>query len=39
MTDAGLFQLGMPRRYGGHESGERAFLDVGAAVGDMARPS
>jgi alkylation response protein AidB-like acyl-CoA dehydrogenase len=34
MTDAGLFRLGTPRRYGGHESGVRTLLDVGAVVGE-----
>jgi alkylation response protein AidB-like acyl-CoA dehydrogenase len=33
LTDAGLFRLMTPRRYGGHESGLRTLIDVGATVG------
>ncbi|MFF7475735.1 acyl-CoA dehydrogenase family protein [Streptomyces sp. NPDC008092] len=32
LSEAGLFKLSTPRRYGGYESGMRAMLDVSAAV-------
>ncbi|HEX4362333.1 MAG TPA: acyl-CoA dehydrogenase family protein [Pseudonocardia sp.] len=34
LTEAGLFLLGTPARYGGHQSGARTLLDVGAAVSE-----
>jgi alkylation response protein AidB-like acyl-CoA dehydrogenase len=32
MTDAGLFRISVPRRYGGYETSMRTMLDVSAAV-------
>ncbi|SFK75475.1 Acyl-CoA dehydrogenase [Amycolatopsis sacchari] len=34
MTDAGLFKLAVPRRYGGYETSMRTMLDVSAAVAE-----
>ncbi|HEX4252974.1 MAG TPA: acyl-CoA dehydrogenase family protein [Pseudonocardia sp.] len=34
LTGAGLFRLGTPARYGGHEVGARTLLEVGAAVSE-----
>ncbi|MFI5611457.1 acyl-CoA dehydrogenase family protein [Amycolatopsis sp. NPDC051903] len=34
LGDAGLFRLGTPRRYGGHETTLRALVDVGAEAGE-----
>ena len=34
MTDAGLFKIAVPRRYGGYETSVRAMLEVSAAVGE-----
>lgn len=34
MTDAGLFKLSVPRRYGGYETSMRTMLDVSAAVAE-----
>ncbi|WP_326836607.1 acyl-CoA dehydrogenase family protein [Amycolatopsis rhabdoformis] len=33
LDDAGLFRLGTPRRFGGHETTLRTLVDVGAEVG------
>lgn len=34
LTDAGLFKLTVPKRYGGHQVSMRTMLDVSAAVGE-----
>jgi alkylation response protein AidB-like acyl-CoA dehydrogenase len=34
MTDAGLFKIAVPRRYGGYETSVRTMLEVSAAVGE-----
>lgn len=34
MTDAGLFKIAVPKRYGGYETSMRTMLDVSAAVGE-----
>src|SRR3990170_5018370 len=34
MTEAGLFKLAVPRRYGGYETSMRTMLDVSAAVAE-----
>ncbi|WP_329575891.1 acyl-CoA dehydrogenase family protein [Kitasatospora sp. NBC_01250] len=34
ITRAGLFRLGTPRRYGGHEAGMRTLLEVSAALAE-----
>ncbi|RZL74257.1 MAG: oxidoreductase [Rhodococcus sp. (in: high G+C Gram-positive bacteria)] len=34
MTDAGLFKLAVPKRYGGYETSMRTMLDVSAAVAE-----
>lgn len=34
LADAGLFQLTVPKRYGGHQTSMRTVLDVSAAVGE-----
>ena len=34
MTDAGLFKIAVPRRYGGYETSMRTMLEVSAAVGE-----
>src|ERR1700759_51079 len=34
MTDAGLFKIAVPRRYGGYETSVRSMLEVSAAVGE-----
>ena len=34
LVEAGLFRLGVPRRYNGHEAGTRAMIDVSAAVAE-----
>jgi alkylation response protein AidB-like acyl-CoA dehydrogenase len=34
LTGAGLFRLGTPARYGGHQSSARTLLEVGAAVSE-----
>lgn len=34
LTDAGLFRLTIPKRYGGYQTSLRTFLDVSAAVGE-----
>ena len=34
MTDAGLFKLAVPKRYGGYETSMRTILDVSAAVAE-----
>jgi alkylation response protein AidB-like acyl-CoA dehydrogenase len=34
LTDAGLFKVAVPRRYGGYETSVRTMLDVSAAAGE-----
>jgi alkylation response protein AidB-like acyl-CoA dehydrogenase len=34
LTDAGLFKIAVPRRYGGYETSMRTMLEVSAAVGE-----
>jgi alkylation response protein AidB-like acyl-CoA dehydrogenase len=34
MTDAGLFKIAVPKRYGGYETSVRTMLEVSAAVGE-----
>src|ERR1700760_3800724 len=34
MTDAGLFKIAVPKRYGGYETSMRTMLEVSAAVGE-----
>jgi alkylation response protein AidB-like acyl-CoA dehydrogenase len=34
MTDAGLFKIAVPRRYGGYETSVRTMLEVSSAVGE-----
>lgn len=34
LTDAGLFKIGVPKRYGGYETSVRTMLDVSAAVAE-----
>jgi alkylation response protein AidB-like acyl-CoA dehydrogenase len=34
LTDAGVFKVAQPRRYGGHQASVRTMLDVSAAVGE-----
>ena len=34
LTDAGLFKIAVPKRYGGYETSVRAMLEVSAAVGE-----
>jgi alkylation response protein AidB-like acyl-CoA dehydrogenase len=34
LTEAGLFKIAIPRRYGGYETSMRTMLDVSAAVGE-----
>lgn len=34
LTDAGVFKIAQPRRYGGYETSMRTLLDVSAAVGE-----
>ncbi|MTD55525.1 acyl-CoA dehydrogenase family protein [Amycolatopsis pithecellobii] len=34
LTDAGLFRLGTPRRYGGYETSAKTMLDVSSAVAE-----
>ena len=34
LTEAGLFRLGTPARYGGHQVGARTLVEVGAAVSE-----
>lgn len=34
MTDAGLFKLAVPKRYGGYETSMRTMLDVSAAIAE-----
>ena len=34
LTEAGLFKIAVPRRYGGYETSVRAMLEVSAAVGE-----
>jgi len=34
MTDAGLFKISVPKRYGGYETSMRTMLEVSAAVGE-----
>ena len=36
LTDAGLFKIAVPRRYGGHETSMRTMLDVSATIADGA---
>jgi alkylation response protein AidB-like acyl-CoA dehydrogenase len=34
LTDAGLFKIALPKRYGGYETSVRTMLDVSAAVAE-----
>ncbi|MFY9767732.1 MAG: acyl-CoA dehydrogenase family protein, partial [Mycobacterium sp.] len=34
LTDAGVFKIAQPRRYGGYETSMRTMLDVSAAVAE-----
>jgi alkylation response protein AidB-like acyl-CoA dehydrogenase len=34
LTDAGLFKIAVPRRYGGHETSMRTMLDVSATIAE-----